>query len=192
MKYWYLTEKLAKAKNYYSIGAKTYRKVGSFARESEYWAPDQWRDFQWSKLKSILSYSYQRVPYYRQMFKSLGITPDDIASFEDYSELPILTKDIIRKQPELFITEEKSKLRDAVYFSTSGSSGKPLGFYSSKSAQAATRAFINYIWNRIGYSAGSSRAVVRGMFSDSLITRTGRKTWELTTNSISKHNMAEI
>lgn len=192
MKYWYLTEKLVKAKNYYSIRAKTYRKIRSFARESEYWNIEQWRDFQWRSIKNILSYSYQWVPYYRQMFKSLGITPDDISSFQDFGKLPILTKDIVRKQPELFFTEEKSKRKEAAYVSTSGSSGVPFGFYSSKSFQAATGAFIAHIWSRIGYTPNFSRVIIRGTFSDSLITRTGRKTWSITSNSISKHNIAEI
>lgn len=98
--------------------------------------PAKVRENQFHQLSALLSHAEQHVPYYRETFRSLGITGRDIRDFSDFSRLPILTKDIIReRQPDL--------VRDDVPLSTlephfsGGSTGVPLRFYRSRKYVAA-------------------------------------------------------
>src|SRR5689334_9782673 len=48
------------------------------------------------RLSALLAHAEAHVPYYRELFKSLNLTSRDIRSLEDFAQLPILTKDIVR------------------------------------------------------------------------------------------------
>ena len=58
----------------------------------------QVRENQFKKLSALLAHAEAHVPYYREVFRALGITSRDIRTFDDFARLPILTKDIIRKR----------------------------------------------------------------------------------------------
>jgi len=42
-------------------------------------------------LARLLAHAERTVPYYREMFASLGITSRDVRSLDDFSRLPVLT-----------------------------------------------------------------------------------------------------
>jgi phenylacetate-CoA ligase len=49
---------------------------------------------QWNRLKKQLRYNFDNSVYYREeKFQKVGLTPDDIQSFEDFQKIPLLTKD---------------------------------------------------------------------------------------------------
>ncbi|MGH6925377.1 MAG: phenylacetate--CoA ligase family protein [Propylenella sp.] len=58
---------------------------------------DALRTLQITRLKETLRRAYERVPYYRNLFDSAGITPADIAGLDDLSSLPFTTKDALRE-----------------------------------------------------------------------------------------------
>jgi len=84
---------------------------------------------QWRALQSLLHYSYQRVPFYRQLFDSLAITPDRIRCPEDFQQLPILTKEIIRENRSRLVSPHYRGKN--IVKSTSGSTGAPFEFEHS-------------------------------------------------------------
>lgn len=90
----------------------------------------------WRKLKTLLDYAYAHVPFYRSRFDELGLSPQDIQTPEDYRQLPLLTKDDIRQNEDLLITEgfSKSQMHRAV---TSGSTGEPFVVYHDPECAAA-------------------------------------------------------
>src|SRR5512138_1524282 len=61
---------------------------------------DQWKPYreleqeQEKKLRHLIEFAYDQVPYYRTLFKTLGLQPRDIRSIEDLEKLPVLTKEI--------------------------------------------------------------------------------------------------
>jgi phenylacetate-CoA ligase len=57
------------------------------------------------RLSALLAHAEARVPYYREMFQSLGIKSRDIRSMKDFAELPLLTKDIIRERERDLIAD---------------------------------------------------------------------------------------
>ncbi len=120
------------------------------------------RDTRLSLLRNLISQASQ-APYYDKLFyKTYGGMPDiDNFTFEDLARLPVLTKDIIRKDPESFLTKQIEEI-DSV--STSGSSGRPLVFYVDKNRGAKEFAYITSFWSQIGFDyRKSKRAVLRGV-----------------------------
>lgn len=65
-----------------------------------------------------------RIPFYKQRFDSVGITPKDIKTSEDLIKLPILHKDEYREWVESEI--KKNDNSNLMCMQTSGSTGKPL------------------------------------------------------------------
>lgn len=80
-------------------------------------------------MKGMLDYAFQKVPYYRNVFVELGITPDDLKTKADLLKIPVLTRELIREYEEQLKAEgiNPSRVRKN---STSGSTGNNLRFYS--------------------------------------------------------------
>ena len=53
---------------------------------------------QQQRLSKLLSEAEAHVPYYREMFRKLGIQSRDVRDLKDFAALPVLTKDIIRER----------------------------------------------------------------------------------------------
>ena len=56
-------------------------------------ARDQMRSLQLDRLKEQVAYNYARSPFYKGKLDSVGMTPDDVRSFSDFSRIPLMTKD---------------------------------------------------------------------------------------------------
>ncbi len=85
---------------------------------------------QWEKLIALIKYSYDNVPYYKKCFDKHNIKVDSIQSEEDVRKIPILTKDIIRKNLNELISEKINRKR-LILNSTSGSTGENLWFHNT-------------------------------------------------------------
>lgn len=96
---------------------------------SQWWAPDRIEQLQLARLRRLLQCAGKEVPYYRRLFKELDIEPEDVASLQDLSRIPFLTKKVIR---ENFQDLRADRAKDLTRFTTGGSSGEPLIFYIGK------------------------------------------------------------
>jgi len=56
------------------------------------------RELQDEKLRTMIRYVYERVPFYQQRFREGGIQPDDIRSVEDLPRLPFTRKQDLAEQ----------------------------------------------------------------------------------------------
>jgi phenylacetate-CoA ligase len=57
-------------------------------------SPEEMQALQWRRLKKQLHYNFENSIYYRQeKFQKAGLTPDDIRTFEDFQDIPLMTKD---------------------------------------------------------------------------------------------------
>lgn len=113
-----------------------------------------------AQLRILIDYSVKNVPYYRQLFCDLGLTPEDIKGAEDLVKLPILTKEIIRKDPSSFIP---INFRDKFFLnSTGGSTGVPLTYRLSNGCYARGVAIFLRGLGYAGYHLGDKLAIVAG------------------------------
>jgi phenylacetate-CoA ligase len=68
-------------------------KAGLWNPKVERMSPDQMRDLQWRRLVPQVRYNYQNSPFYKDKMDAVGAAPDDIKSFDDFSKLPLTTKE---------------------------------------------------------------------------------------------------
>ena len=68
-----------------------------FLENSQWWKTSQIKEYQLEKLRTLISHAYQNVPYYHRVFKERGLQPSDIKQLDDITQIPILTKQDVRK-----------------------------------------------------------------------------------------------
>ena len=64
--------------------------------EIECMSGEDMKNLQNERLVAQVKHVYENVPYYRDMMKKKGVTPEDIRSTDDLYKLPFLTKDDLR------------------------------------------------------------------------------------------------
>ncbi len=97
--------------------------------QSQWYTHEQVSSAQLLRLRKFLCECKISVPYYRNLFSSLGFFPEKVSSIIDLEKLPLLTKDIIRKEFDNLCSEMPESVS---LFSTTGSTGDPLRFNISK------------------------------------------------------------
>ena len=93
---------------------------------SQWWPSDRLQALQVTRLKALLQYAGAHVPFYREMFAKQGFDPTNVTSVDELSQLPLLTKTLIRAHCRALFSDEAKGL---VRSNTGGSSGEPLVFY---------------------------------------------------------------
>jgi len=88
-------------------------------------------EVQWTKLKKLLDYAYQNVPFYKKILNNIGLTPNDVCAREDFRRLPLLDKESIEFNISN-ITSMDYDARDLIENSTGGSTGRNLHFFNDK------------------------------------------------------------
>lgn len=102
-----------------------YNEWCKFLEKSQYFTINELEEYQNERLKIIIAYAFNYVPYYTAIFNKLRLTPKDIKTKEDLQKLPVLEKDDIRKNfKDLISAESKDKRLKAGH--TSGTTGSPL------------------------------------------------------------------
>ncbi len=95
--------------------------------QSQWWSADRLREHQFEQLSQLIEYSYQNVPYYRQLFDHCGIVPHSPLSEEQWRSIPLLERHHVQQRgDELIGYPTPPSHGDAVPKTTSGSTGSPL------------------------------------------------------------------
>ena len=105
-------------------------------KNSQYYTKEKLEEIQTRKLKQLVKYSYDNVPYYHQLFKKNDVHPNDIKSLKDLKKIPILTKKKIQGNMNKMISKKKSG-NNLLKNHTGGSTGIPLTFYQCRN-------YLNY------------------------------------------------
>ena len=89
---------------------------------------EELRQRQFWLLSTLLAHAYNTVPFYKKRLDALGLHPDDIRSFEDFAQLPVIS----RQDTQENLTEMISGavLENMRYLNFSGgTTGEPIRFY---------------------------------------------------------------
>jgi len=114
-------------------GTSTMRELTAL-RESQWWPFDRILDLQSARLRRLMPYCYAHVPYYRRVMDEGGINPTDITAPEDLARLPVTTKEKVRAESDAFLAEDFPQSH-LLRGRTSGSTGTPLEFFSTREAR---------------------------------------------------------
>jgi phenylacetate-CoA ligase len=131
-------------------------------RSHEHLSPDDLGEIQWRGLERFLKYVETYVPYYRDLFKEIGLSSEDVSNRNDLLGIPLLTKDRIRAAGRSMITEERT--RKGVPLSTIGSTGEPLHFEVDTSAGPTRRACAIRSFGWMGIGIGDRQARIWGTY----------------------------
>lgn len=102
-------------------------------------------DMQNQKLLSLLKHAYLNVPYYRNLFKKTGISPEDIENKSDLSKVPITTKSDFQSLTPKERLAKGADVDKCLNLRTSGSTGRPLDIFvtSREHLKSKTLAFLD-------------------------------------------------
>ncbi len=118
-------------------------------------------DVQAARLRAMVAFSVDHVPYYRKLFAELGLAPADITTAVDLQRLPVLDKETVRADPDSF---RPVGLRErALPQSTGGTTGTPLRYWVTPSAMQYTYATYEVRFrNWAGVALGDRMATING------------------------------
>jgi phenylacetate-CoA ligase len=94
---------------------------------------------QYKRLQQVLEYANTYVPYYRDLFRKIGFQPPDFAADPTcFQDLPLLTKDIVRREFDRLVTTESKRQGWLVRDKTGGTTGEPMWYVQD-------RVYLNYM-----------------------------------------------
>ncbi len=121
---------------------------------------EELRELQNRKLRSVIRHAYENVPYYRSLFSSVGLSPEDIRTVEDLKHIPITTKDDLSNADLERITAKGTDLSSCITTNTSGTTGKSLTIYLTKDEERTRRLVLFRTLLSIGLSPRDRFAVL--------------------------------
>ena len=73
-------------------------------RKEQWLGTKELEEIQRKKLVALIKHAYQNVSYYRKLFDSAGIRPEDIKTVKDLPKIPITIKSTLQSLPITEIT----------------------------------------------------------------------------------------
>jgi phenylacetate-CoA ligase len=94
-----------------------------------YWDKDKLRRYQEKRLRAVVKYAYNYVPFYHEKFKEVGIRPEDIKSLNDLPKIPLVRKSELKMVPPRQRVSLEFDVEKLKAIRTSGSTGEPFTTY---------------------------------------------------------------
>jgi len=113
-------------------------------RRQQWLETKELEEIQRKKLKAMINHAYRKVRYYRRLFDSARIRPEDIKTVDDLTRIPITRRQDLQQLPREDIVAKDVDLNLCKRLLTSGSSGKPLLVHLSKNDDD----FYGMVWAR--------------------------------------------
>lgn len=96
-----------------------------FQKEIETMSRHEIAELQTDRLKAVVSYAYDNVPFYKNKFDSIGLRPQHIKTLSDIDKIPFTTKDDFRDNYPYGLLA--APMSDIVRIhASSGTTGKPV------------------------------------------------------------------
>ena len=105
------------------------------------------------RLRHIVAHAYENVPYYRDAFRALDLTPADIRTLSDLTKIPTLSKASLRTHFPDLMAANRARFHPRAA-RTSGTSGEPVRFLIDKQANVLEFVYYWRHWSWAGYRLG--------------------------------------
>lgn len=142
-------------------GLHLYWRTTRLLKESQAWDEQRHAEYQVARLRSILLHCAVNVPYYRGLLRKIGFDPAQVRDVSDLAAVPMLDKETVRSNAQALTADNIPKSRWN-YYTTGGTMGAPLGLYGLKGGGWRERAFIEAMWQRVGFKPTRLRAMLKG------------------------------
>lgn len=112
--------------------------------------------YQIKKLNEFVSYAKQHSEFYNKMLEEVSLP---IESLSDLKDIPVLSKEELRRNMNKIITINKNR---AIKSTTGGTTGKSLAIYFTKKDMQERMALLDYFKEKHGIKMGMKRASFTG------------------------------
>lgn len=165
-----------------------------FLKSIEYFSSEKLHQMQNEALCRLLLHASENVPYYNEILPAASVIKNGKVDLSNFANIPILTKDIIRKEGQRMYSKDRER-RKAYTNSSGGSTGEPVVLLQDRDYQAWGFAgrFLYNLWagKDVGESElklwGSERDILEG--SEKVSTRLRR--WVFNTEILSAYRMGK-
>lgn len=155
--YRYIPKRLIKGKKYII----KYNNTKNMLINSDKFSENQLQDLKLNKLDNIVKYADKYSEYYHKLFIDNKINLNNIKDYNEFKKIPFLTKELVKENHKIILTKNVD-YKFVKEVTTGGTTGVPMTFYMNKLEWAQENAFIDHIFNRIGYKNGMRTAILRG------------------------------
>jgi len=112
------------------------------------------------RLRGLLMHAAAHVPHYRDLFRRVGMEPEDIRTLSDLSHLPITTKADLRAGFPARTTAHNLPEHRRQKMLTSGSTGLPFEFYWDRSCAEVLRGTALFFQEWAGAAIWDTRILI--------------------------------
>lgn len=134
------------------------RRYLKLVAEAETWDQERMKAFQEERFRELVSFSAERVPFYRDWFRANGFNPNEIP----LDKLPIVGKSLMRKEGLEHFASEGFPEKQRITSRSSGSTSQPFTYYESKLSYSVNVAAKLRTWYQAGYRLGDRYMKISG------------------------------
>lgn len=129
--------------------------------DAQWQTPEQIAETRDRRLRAMVGFCVEQVPYYRSLFTRLDAHASDIGGAADLALLPILDKETVRANPEDFVPDNLGTR--LIPQTTGGTTGTPLRYFVTAEAQQYNYATYEVRFRRwAGTRFGARMASING------------------------------
>lgn len=154
--------------------SKEYKEYLEFFKDTFDWEKETIDNWQFDKVREMLLYAYEHVPFYKKYYDDNGVNPYLVKCWTDFEKIPCITKAIVKENEELFYSDEKDTLKCRFDY-TGGSTGQPMRFLIDEDIYQREDAAYRYYWNSVGFNVGEKCIILRGR---KIYTESNKKVYE--------------
>ena len=132
-----------------TCATKWYRQISDMNE----WPREKIIAWQNQHLSAFVRHAYEHTIYYKNLFDSLGLKPEDIRCADDLGRLPVMTKDIVQSHFKELIPDDISSIPHRKN-KTGGTTGEPMDFLTDENVWGYITASKIYSWRKAGYRFG--------------------------------------
>ena len=127
--------------------------------------PERLAQFQDERLRRLVRHAAAHVPYYRELFRRIGLNLQDFCGRADLARLPLLDKETVRARADEFVADNAARFHPELK-QTSGSTGTPLRFMVSAESKIASAAAALRAYAWAGYVPGMKVFTMKSYMRD--------------------------
>ena len=135
---------------------RDFKRIHAFLKESRFWSRDRIREYKLERLRALVIHAGTNVPYYRDLFRQHGIEAGDIQTYEDFSKIPVLTKQTLRENLEK-LKADNLESYDPLRTQTSGTTSDMTTLYRSHYHEAFRKAAVWRFFQEYGFGFRQKR-----------------------------------
>lgn len=136
-------------------------KVFRNLNESQWKPCEELEEVQLQRLRRLLIHAGKHVPYYKDLFAQCEFNPEKIQALSDIAQLPLLTKDILRREKERLLADNAAQFQPRPHRSA-GTTGHPIFIQMDRMRHSIGWADMYRWWGVAGWQPGMKQFVLAG------------------------------